>query len=120
MTDFNHRSKQFVVADVPSYFTVASQSFNKPPAMVGPMRSKSMPSRSQYFEVEEEEHNWEADENILSNLEFASKVKPCMGSQDERNTSLRVLTRHISIGFGTPGERRRNPLLPFRPPLKHI
>jgi hypothetical protein len=120
MVDFNRQSKQFVVADVPSYFTVASQSFNMPPATVGPMRSKSMPSRSQYFEIEEEEEIWEADENIISNLASTSKVTPCMGSHEERNTSLSALTRHISIGFGTPRQRRKNPLLPFRPPLKHI
>ncbi|KFX90642.1 hypothetical protein V490_06350 [Pseudogymnoascus sp. VKM F-3557] len=106
MVGFNHQFKQFMVADVPSYFTVASQSVIKPPATVGPMRSKSMPSRSQYFKIEQEEQNWEADENILSNFASASKVTPYMGSQDERDTSLRALTRHISIGFGTPGERR--------------
>lgn len=117
--DLSHQSQQFVVADVPSYFSAASQNFNQPvyKPTVPSMRSKSMPMRSQYFEKEQD---WNAYENIFSNTVPARKIASYMGSQDERNTSLRVLTRHISMGFGTPGERRRNPLLPFRPPLKHI
>lgn len=120
VVDVNHQFKQFVVTDVPSYFSAASQNFNQPlyKPTVPTMRSKSMPMRSQYFEKEEQD--WNADGNIFSNTVPARKVASYMGSQDERNTSLRALTRHISMGFGTPGERRRNPLLPFRPPLKHI
>lgn len=119
VVDLSHQFKKFVVADVPGYFSAASQNFNQPlyKPTVPPMRSKSMPMRSQYFE---KEHDWNAYENIFSNTVPARKVASYMGSQDERNTSLRALTRHISMGFGTPGERRRNPLLPFRPPLKHI
>ncbi|KFZ00784.1 hypothetical protein V501_10460 [Pseudogymnoascus sp. VKM F-4519 (FW-2642)] len=115
-----HQSRQFMVADVPSYFCAASQNFNQPPyrSTAPAMRSKSMPLRSQYFEKYGQD--WNAEGNMLSNLVPERKVASFMGSQDERNISLRALTRHISIGFGTPGERRRNPLLPFRPPLKHI
>jgi hypothetical protein len=118
--NLNHKPKQFVVADVPSYFSAASRNFNQPlyNPMVPPMRSKSMPLRSHFFEKEGQD--WNANGNILTNLVPERKVASFMGSQDERGTSLRALTRHISIGSGTPGERRRNPLLPFRPPLKHI
>lgn len=116
----DHQSKQFIVADVPSYFSAASHNFNRSLYMptVPPMRSKSMPMRSRYFENEGQDCN--ADGNILSNLVSARKVESFMGSQDERNTSLKALTRHISFGFRTPGEKRRTPLLPFRPPLKHV
>ncbi|OBT90423.1 hypothetical protein VE02_00748 [Pseudogymnoascus sp. 03VT05] len=119
MMDLDHESKRFVVADVPSYFSAASQNFNQPlyrPA-VPPMRSKSMPLRLQYFETGQD---WSYDGNIFRNSVPQRKVASFIGSQDERNTSLRALTRHISIGFGTPNERRRKPLLPSRPPLKHI
>lgn len=118
--DLSQQIKQFVVVDVPSYFSAASQNFNRPLYKItaSPTRSKSMPLRSQYFVTEEQ--GWNHYENIHRNLASTRKVASCIGSQDERDTSLKALTRKISIGFGTPGDRRRNRLLPFRPPLKHI
>lgn len=120
VVDLSLQFKQFVVADVPSYFSAASQNFNQPlyKPTASPIRSKSMPLGSEYFETEERRRN--AYKNIHSSLVSARKVALYIGAQDERNTSLKALTRHISIGFGAPGEKRRNPLLPFRPPLKHI
>ncbi|ELR09598.1 hypothetical protein GMDG_04092 [Pseudogymnoascus destructans 20631-21] len=120
VTHHGHQSRQYMVADVPNYFSAASQNFKQPlyKPTVPPMRSKSMPLGSQYFEKEGQD--WNADGNIFSNSVPAQKVASFIGSQDERTTSLRALTRHISIGFGTAGERRRNPLLPFRLPLKNI
>ncbi|KFY34092.1 hypothetical protein V494_07054 [Pseudogymnoascus sp. VKM F-4513 (FW-928)] len=99
--DVNQQFKQFVVADVPSYFSAASQSLSQSPykPVVPPMRSKSMPSRSRYFNRGQ---HWHTDESILNNLTAARKSSSFMGSQDEKDTSLRALTRHISIGFGTP------------------
>ncbi|OBT68689.1 hypothetical protein VE03_01780 [Pseudogymnoascus sp. 23342-1-I1] len=120
VVDLSYQSKKFMVADVPSYFSAASRSFDqlvyKPTMPI--MRSRSMPLRSQYFAKERQ--CWSTGENISSNFVSAGKVASFMGSQDEGNTGLKALTRHISIGFGTPDRRRRNPSLSFRPPLKHI
>lgn len=120
VVDLSQQIKQFVVADVPSYFSAASQNLNRPLYKItaSPTRSKSMPLRSQYFVTEEQ--CWNHYENIHRNLVSTRKVASCIGSQDERDTGLKALTRHVSIGFGTPGDRRRNRLLPFRPPPKHI
>ncbi|KFY06917.1 hypothetical protein V492_07629 [Pseudogymnoascus sp. VKM F-4246] len=95
--DVNQQFKQLAVADVPSYFSAASQSLSQSPykPVVPPMRSKSMPSRSRYFNRGQ---HWDTDESILNNLTAAKKNSSFMGSQDEKDTSLRALTTHISIG----------------------
>lgn len=118
--DLSCQSKKFMVTDVPSYFSAASQNFHQPlyrPA-VPPLRSKSTPLRLQH--LEKERQDWSTNENISSDSVYAGKAASFLGGQDEGYTGLRALTRHISIGFGTPDRRRRNPSLPFRPPLKHI
>ncbi|KAL5349168.1 hypothetical protein ACLOAV_005456 [Pseudogymnoascus australis] len=120
VVDLSYQSKKFMVTDVPSYFSAASQNFHQPlyRPTVPPLRSKSTPLRLQYFEKERQD--WSTDENISSHSMYAGEVASFLGGQDEGNTGLRALTRHISIGFGTPDKRRRNPSLSFRPPLKHI
>lgn len=122
MQELDSQFQRIAVTDIPTYFSTASQMLSQP--LRGPAtsmtRSKTMPLQSQYFKEDEEDDDLNAWPDFSLDKVFTGKRKfsPGTGDHDGGNVKLKALTRHVSMASGTMGERRKTPLLPFRPPFK--